>query len=104
MVNKKSDDLVQSAALPWRIGEDGMRQVMLLSSRETRRWVIPKGWPMKEKKSAEVASQEAYEEAGLVSQIVGKRPIGRFHYEKRLANGAVLCGVRVIPLSGRTAA
>jgi 8-oxo-dGTP pyrophosphatase MutT (NUDIX family) len=95
MANKKSDDLGQSAALPWRIGEDGMRQVMLLSSRETRRWVIPKGWPMKGKKSAEVASQEAYEEAGLVGQIVGKRPIGRFHYEKRLANGAVLCGVRV---------
>ncbi len=95
MKNKKFDHPVQSAALPWRIGEDGIRQVMLLTSRETGRWVIPKGWPIKKRKPAEVASQEAYEEAGLIGQIVGKRPIGRFHYEKRLANGAVLCEVRV---------
>jgi 8-oxo-dGTP pyrophosphatase MutT (NUDIX family) len=95
MKSKKSDHPVQSAALPWRIGEDGKRQVMLLTSRETGRWVIPKGWPMKKRKPAEVASQEAYEEAGLVGQVVGKRPIGRFHYEKRLPKGAVLCEVRV---------
>jgi hypothetical protein len=50
---------------------------MLLTSRETHRWVIPKGWPIKKRKPAEVASQEAYEEAGLVGRIVGKRPVGR---------------------------
>ena len=44
---------------------------MLLSSRETRRWVIPKGWPMKGRKPAEVAIQEAYEEpAGSVTSLV----------------------------------
>jgi hypothetical protein len=42
----KFRDTTHFAALPWRIGEDGMHQVMLLTSRETRRWVIPKGWPM----------------------------------------------------------
>jgi 8-oxo-dGTP pyrophosphatase MutT (NUDIX family) len=83
MKNKKIDHPVQSAALPWRISDDGMRQVM------------PKGWPMKKRKAAEVASQEAYEEAGLIGWIVGKRPIGRFHYEKRLPKGTVLCEVRV---------
>jgi len=86
---------VQFAALPWRIGEGGRRQIMLLTSRETRRWVIPKGWPMKGRKPAEVASQEAYEEAGLVGQIVGKRPLGNFHYQKQLAKNERLCQVRV---------
>ena len=45
---------------------------MLLTSRETHRWVIPKGWPMKGWEPAEVASQEAYEEAGLIGQVVGE--------------------------------
>jgi 8-oxo-dGTP pyrophosphatase MutT (NUDIX family) len=85
----------QFAALPWRISEGGMREVMLLTSRETRRWVIPKGWPMKGRKPADVASQEAYEEAGLIGQIVGKRPIGNFHYQKQLAKKERLCQVLV---------
>src|SRR5262249_23178072 len=67
---------LQFAALAGRISEGGMREVMLLTSRETHRWVVPKGWPMKGRKPAEVASREAYEEAGLVGQVVGKHPIG----------------------------
>ena len=86
---------IQFAVLPWRISEHGTRQVMLLTSRETRRWVIPKGWPMKKRKPAEAASQEAYEEAGLIGHVVGKRPVGKFHYAKRLSKGEVLCQVRV---------
>jgi 8-oxo-dGTP pyrophosphatase MutT (NUDIX family) len=50
---------------------------------------------MKGRKPAEVASQEAYEEAGLVGHIVNKRPLGNFHYSKRLAKRAILCEVRV---------
>jgi 8-oxo-dGTP pyrophosphatase MutT (NUDIX family) len=42
---------------------------MLLTSRETGRWVIPKGWPSKGLKPREVAASEAYEEAGLVGSI-----------------------------------
>jgi 8-oxo-dGTP pyrophosphatase MutT (NUDIX family) len=68
---------------------------MLLTSRETRRWVIPKGWPVKGRKPAEAAAQEAYDEAGLIGRIVGKRPIGNFHYLKQLSKGAVLCQVWV---------
>jgi 8-oxo-dGTP pyrophosphatase MutT (NUDIX family) len=86
---------IQFAVLPWRLNEGGVREVMLLTSRETQRWVIPKGWPMKGRKPAEAAKQEAYEEAGLVGHIVGKRPIGNFHYSKQLAKGEVLCEVRV---------
>src|ERR1700709_897159 len=95
MAKDKSHGTTQFAALPWRISERGTRQVMLLTSRETRRWVIPKGWPMKKRKPAEVASQEAYEEAGLIGHVVGKRPVGKFHYAKRLAKGEVLCQERV---------
>jgi 8-oxo-dGTP pyrophosphatase MutT (NUDIX family) len=92
---KKAHLALQFAALPWRIGGGGLREVMLLTTRETRRWVIPKGWPMKGRKPAEVASQEAWEEAGLIGQIVGKRPVGSFHYEKRLAKKAIICDVQV---------
>ena len=94
-MRKHKDGTLQFAALPWRISEGGTRQIMLLSSRETHRWVIPKGWPIKGRKPAEVASQEAYEEAGLIGQVVGKRPLGNYHYEKRLAKRAIICEVRV---------
>ena len=66
MTRHKLDGALQFAALPWRIGKSGTREILLLTSRETHRWVIPKGWPMKGRKPAEVASQEAYEEAGLI--------------------------------------
>lgn len=95
MAKHKFDRELQFGALPWRISEYGTRQVMLLTTRETQRWVVPKGWPMKGRKPAEVASQEAYEEAGLVGHIVNRRPLGNFHYQKRLAKRAILCEVRV---------
>jgi 8-oxo-dGTP pyrophosphatase MutT (NUDIX family) len=85
----------QYAALPWRIGTGGKREVMLLTSRETHRWVIPKGWPMSGKKPAEVARQEAFEEAGLIGQMSGKRPLGRYQYLKRLKQGSTRCEVTV---------
>jgi 8-oxo-dGTP pyrophosphatase MutT (NUDIX family) len=50
---------------------------------------------MKKRKPAEAASQEAYEEAGLIGQIVGKRPFGSFHYGKLVGKEAILCEVRV---------
>jgi 8-oxo-dGTP pyrophosphatase MutT (NUDIX family) len=95
MAKRKFDRELQFGILPWRIGESGTREVLLLTSRATHRWVIPKGWPMKGRKAAETASQEAYEEAGLVGHIVGKRPLGNFHYEKQLAKRTILCEVRV---------
>jgi 8-oxo-dGTP pyrophosphatase MutT (NUDIX family) len=66
-----------------------------MTSRETRRWVIPKGWPMKGLRPPKVAAREAYEEAGLVGRIIGKRPVGVFHYEKLLPKDRLLCEVWV---------
>jgi 8-oxo-dGTP pyrophosphatase MutT (NUDIX family) len=71
---------------------------MLITSRETRRWVIPKGWPKKGKSPQYSAAHEAFEEAGVVG-AVATRSVGSFSYEKRLKNGAlVVCAVRVFAL------
>lgn len=76
----------QSAALPWRRTAGGGVEVLLITSRETRRWVIPKGWPIKGLKPGPSAAQEALEEAGVVGQI-SKAPMGAFTYDKRLKTG-----------------
>ena len=74
-------------------------KVLLVTSRDTGRWVLPKGWPMKGRKPRSAAKREALEEAGVVGRI-GKRSIGTFHYAKRLADGElVTCEVHVFPLA-----
>jgi 8-oxo-dGTP pyrophosphatase MutT (NUDIX family) len=78
----------QYAALPWRRAPDGSIKVLVITSRETRRWVIPKGWPMKDRTPAEAAAQEAYEEAGVIGEA-GPTPVGSYGYGKRLRAGAV---------------
>jgi 8-oxo-dGTP pyrophosphatase MutT (NUDIX family) len=58
-------DFAQVAALPISVDTNGSATVMLVTSRDTGRWLIPKGWPMKGRKPWEPAAQEALEEAGL---------------------------------------
>ena len=92
---------VQYAALPYKVGTDDGVQVMLVTSRETKRWIIPKGWPMKDRKPHMAAKIEAFEEAGVVGSI-GKRPIGAYSYAKRLKTAdTVSCKVEVFPLKVR---
>jgi 8-oxo-dGTP pyrophosphatase MutT (NUDIX family) len=86
----------QYAALPYR--QSGELNILLVTSRETGRWVLPKGWPMKGKKPQTAAAREALEEAGVIGQIA-KRPVGAYPYAKRLAGGgSVDCVVDVFPL------
>ena len=86
----------QFAALPYRTA--GELKVLLITSRETRRWVIPKGWPMKGKSPQATAAREAMEEAGVVGQIA-KKALGAYAYDKRLKTGqSVPCLVEVYPL------
>ena len=94
-MSEKTRNSTQFAALPCRVGANGQHQIMLLTSRETRRWVIPKGWPMHGLKPRKVPEREDYEEAGLVGRIIGRHPVGVFHYEKQLPEGQLLCEVRV---------
>ena len=92
---------VQYGALPYRVSNRHRAEFMLVTSRETRRWIIPKGWPKKGKLPHHSAAREAFEEAGVVG-AVAKRSVGSFSYEKRLKNGgAVVCEVRVFPLEVR---
>src|SRR5712672_3403470 len=92
---------VQYAALPYRLNGKTRTEVMLVTSRETQRWIIPKGWPQKGKAPHDSAAREAFEEAGVVG-AVGKRSVGSFPYQKRLKNGGVtVCEVHVFPLRVR---
>lgn len=90
---------VQYGALPYRLDDDASIRVLLVTSRETKRWIIPKGWPTKGLKPAEAAAREAYEEAGVRGRIAG-RAFGHYVYEKRLDNRGttVPCQVEVFPL------
>jgi 8-oxo-dGTP pyrophosphatase MutT (NUDIX family) len=85
--------------LPYRLTKAGSLEILLITSRNTRRWIIPKGWPIKGMKPAKSAAREAYEEAG-VRGTVGGKAIGTFRYEKRRddENSAVPCEVLVFPL------
>ena len=90
------DELSQVAALPFRI-KDGRIEVLLVTSRETKRWLIPKGWPMKGKKPHKAAALEAREEAGVKGEVDDK-PLGHYNYWKRRAAHFDLCRVNVYPL------
>ena len=72
----------QVAALVYRIEADRQVRILLLTSLDTKRTIIPKGWPMKGLKDRDAAAREAFEEAGIVGKI-GSKAIGRFHYWKR---------------------
>jgi 8-oxo-dGTP pyrophosphatase MutT (NUDIX family) len=54
---------VQYGALPYRLSNGSRAEFMLVTSRETRRWIIPKGWPKKGKSPHQLAAREAFEEA-----------------------------------------
>jgi 8-oxo-dGTP pyrophosphatase MutT (NUDIX family) len=89
---------VQYGALPYRRGDRARPEVMLVTSRERRRWIIPKGWPKKGKSARRSAAREAFEEAGVIGSVA-RRSVGSFSYKKELRNGrVVLCKVRVFPL------
>lgn len=91
----------QVAALPWRRGADGV-DILLVTSRETRRWVTPKGGRMPGKTDAEAAAQEALEEAGIEG-VMTAHPLGTFRYLKVLKRRAPRwCVVALYGLEVRT--
>ena len=94
----KGNPALQVAALCTRI-KDEKRQVLLVTSRRTGRWVIPKGWPMYGLSDGDAAAQEAWEEAGIADAKIGKKPIGKYSYEKVLnAGGSIPIKVNVYRL------
>ncbi len=91
----------QVAALPIRRGAEGELRVLLITSRETQRFILPKGWPMKGRKDHRAAAIEAMQEAGVIG-AVHRKPIGNYTYWKRLADRFELCKVKVFVLEVET--
>lgn len=89
--------LRQVAALPVRIQKGKRPEVMLVTSRETGRWVIPKGWPSKKIDDCAAAAREARQEAGVIGKI-SKKPIGSYRYKKINGNFGNMIDVKVFLL------
>lgn len=90
----KSGTKLQYGALCWRQGANGV-EVLLITSRDTGRWVIPKGWPMPGLAPEAAAAQEAWEEAGAEG-VISPICVGRFGYHKCLSvTASVPCAVVV---------
>lgn len=90
---------MQCGALCYRFKKKSAApEMLLITSRDTGRWVIPKGWPMEGKLCHEAAAREAYEEAGVKGKASDVR-IGFYIYDKGLNNGlTVECMVQVYPV------
>ncbi len=90
----------QVAALPLRRSKIGAVEILLVTSRNTGRWIIPKGWPSKRVKDHKAAAREARQEAGVIGKIM-PRAFGSYRYVKpELGNGAPI-DVTVFLLSVR---
>lgn len=76
----------QYGALCIRRTETNAVEVLLITTRETKRWCVPKGWPIDGLSPFQVAEREAWEEAGVLGHA-RRRPIGSYAYEKKLSDG-----------------
>ena len=95
---RRGERVRQVAALPFRLDSDGRIEVMLVTSRETRRFIVPKGWPMKRKSARRAAAIEAEEEAGVTGRAL-KQPVGSYSYWKRMKTEFVRVDVTVYLLA-----
>lgn len=77
----------QFAALCYRVSKKNGTEILLITSRDTGRWVIPKGWPMKGRSDAEAAEIEAFEEAGATGFLCPDCA-GLFTYDKVMDDGS----------------
>ncbi len=94
---------LQHGALCYRMRE-GEPEILLVTSRGTGRWIIPKGWPVPGEDGAGSALVEAWEEAGVRGRAASA-PIGRYGYTKALADGEEIpLTVEVWPVAVETLA
>jgi 8-oxo-dGTP pyrophosphatase MutT (NUDIX family) len=88
----------QVAALCWRLADGSALEVLLITSLNSKRWILPKGWLIEGLTPAESAAREALEEAGVTGNTAGK-PFGSYHYLKeRKDGGGMPCSVDVFAL------
>ena len=84
----KRDVRTQFAALCYRRVQSKTK-ILLITSRDTGRWVLPKGWPMNERTPSETAMTEAWEEAGIRG-TADPGCEGIYYYDKELDTGVML--------------
>ncbi|MFC3060983.1 NUDIX hydrolase [Paenirhodobacter populi] len=88
---------IQFAALCLR-RKAGRNEVLMITSRDTGRWILPKGWRMDDRSEGETALTEAWEEAGVIGKVAGP-PIGSYASQKMLLeNQPMPCRVEVHPI------
>ena len=92
----KREVRTQFAALCYRLRKKEV-EVLLITSRDSGRWIIPKGWPMDRLTPAEAAAQEAFEEAGVIGKAKDM-VIGLYSYRKETEDDQLPCVVAVFPL------
>jgi 8-oxo-dGTP pyrophosphatase MutT (NUDIX family) len=90
---------VQYAALPYRFTPMAALEILIVTTRQSRRWIVPKGWPIKRLTPSKSAAREAFEEAGVRGKI-GARAIGNFTYKKTAGQTVVDANyeVKIFPL------
>jgi 8-oxo-dGTP pyrophosphatase MutT (NUDIX family) len=93
--------LEQVSALPYRVLKDGSVQILLITTRETRRFTLPKGWRMRGKSPQKAAAIEAKQEAGVRGKIKPD-PVGEYFYWKRDLSCFLPVRVTVYPLKAKT--
>lgn len=96
-IKDKKDVRTQFAALCYRVVSN-KTQILMISSRGTGRWVIPKGWPKDGHTPEECALAEAWEEAGISGKVTGGC-LALYSYIKEIDGEESLpCAVMVYPV------
>ena len=88
--------IAQSGVLPYRRRGSGL-QILLITSRNTGRWVPPKGHIAPGLTPRQSAHKEAFEEAGVVG-VLARNPVGHYFYRKSDVKGGALCRVELYPM------
>lgn len=100
--HEKRDVRTQFGALCWKKSNKGKVKFALITSRRTRRWILPKGWPMDGTTPSNAAAIEAFEEAGFKGHI-SDDCIGIYSFNKVLEEDDGLpCVVAVFPMKVET--
>ena len=99
---RQAGQRLQLAALCWR-RKEGKVQVLLVTSRGRKRWIVPKGWPMTGKAPQDCALVEAWEEAGVQGKASAE-PVGSYSYTKAGPKGPIACLAMLYPVKVKTLA
>ena len=96
---RKTDVRAQFAALCWRM-QNGKVEICIVTTRNSGRWILPKGWPMHKQTPAQSAATEAYEEAGIKGDAIDTC-LGVYSYVKPHQSGNIPIVVMVYPVRVR---